>query len=340
MGMKSVMIVINSLSGGGAERSMNILASLLLDKGISIELVAVNNGRPDYFMPNCPVHILGRNWKGGIFSTLASANKLRKIATDFQPDVSILNCELPELLWLIAPRNFKYFIVEHTSKPWNNRKALGLFVRKILDHRTSGWISVSSDNPIWPIGRKPFRVIPNPIMLPQSVESLEAGLYQMNPRLVFLGRLDKVKNPQLFIDICAATGISGVIIGSGPMENDLKEMILLENLPIKMLGYKDNPWRNISKNDILLVTSNYEGDGMVVLEALQFGVNIIAIDNPDLRRIGLPEKNYAKSVTEFKRRILGHLDGKTPLSVDVETTSRILAPRNLNVITKSWLEII
>ena len=111
MGMKRVMIVINSLSGGGAERSMNILASLLLDKGISIELVAVNNGRPDYFMPNCPVHILGRNWKGGIFSTLASANKLRKIATDFQPDVSILNCELPELLWLIAPRNFKYFIV-------------------------------------------------------------------------------------------------------------------------------------------------------------------------------------------------------------------------------------
>jgi glycosyltransferase involved in cell wall biosynthesis len=334
------MIVINSLSGGGAERSMNILASSLLDHGISIQIVAVNKGKPDYFTPNCPIEILGREWKGGILATFASAYKLRKKVREFQPDVSIINCELPELLWIFSPRNFEFLVVEHTTKPWNNRKKLGLIVRKILNERGARWISVSVGGPIWPTKMTPFRVIPNPIKLPRSIEDLGFKEDVKPPRLVFLGRLDKGKNPFTFIDICIATGIPGLIIGAGPMESELKLRISQEKVQIEMLGYRENPWDSISKNDIFVVTSDYEGDGMVVLEALEFGVNLIAADNPDLRRINLPENNYAKSISEFKTRIFDHLAGENPLNIDDVKVDKLLSPRNVVEITKSWLKIL
>ena len=50
--MKRVMIVVNSLSGGGAERSMNILAGSLIECGLTVDLVAVNDGDLDFFVKN------------------------------------------------------------------------------------------------------------------------------------------------------------------------------------------------------------------------------------------------------------------------------------------------
>ncbi len=53
--MKKVFIVTNSLSGGGAERAMNLVCAELsesLKNEIEITLVPINNGPKDLVEPN------------------------------------------------------------------------------------------------------------------------------------------------------------------------------------------------------------------------------------------------------------------------------------------------
>ena len=338
--MKRVLIVINSESGGGAERSMNLLASSLILRGVHVEIVAVNNGEADLFKPSCPIYLLNREWKGGLFSTISAAIKLRKLVNHVRPNISILNCELPELLWLGVRKKEKFIIVEHTTRPWNNRRLLGFIVRSILNFYAIGWVTVSRNGRIWPLNRMPIEVIPNPIQLPKSSERDHSNLSTTTPKLVFIGRLNQVKQPDLFLDICIATGREGLLIGEGPLRNELEKKIADSKTDIEILGYKSDPWRYVSEEDIVIITSKLEGDGMVALEAIKKKTKLLLLDNPDLRRLGLPETNYAKNIQDFKNVIQGHFDGIKKLDLSEEKSSELLVPRELEIITDSWLKLL
>ena len=332
--------MINSESGGGAERSMNLLASSLVLRGVHVEIVAVNNGEADLFKPNCPIYSLNREWKGGIFSTISASIKLRKLVNHVRPDISILNCELPELLWLGVRKKEKFLIVEHTTRPWNNRRLLGFIARSILNFYAIGWVSVSRNGRIWPLNRVPIEVIPNPIQLPKSSKIEQLNFSSSAPKLVFIGRLNQVKQPELFLDICIATGREGILIGEGPLRNELEKKIADSTTDIRILGYKSDPWKYVSEEDIVIITSKIEGDGMVALEAIKKKAKLLLLDNPDLRRLGLPAANYAENIEDFKIRIQGHFNGTEKLDLSEEKSSEILAPREIEIITNSWLKLL
>ena len=59
--MKAMAIVTNSLSGGGAERAMNLLADNL-DKfeDLDVMLIPINAGPPDLIQPSCEISEINR----------------------------------------------------------------------------------------------------------------------------------------------------------------------------------------------------------------------------------------------------------------------------------------
>ena len=335
--MKSVLIVTNSHSGGGAERSMNVLAQSFYDIGLTTVLVSINSGNFDLVKPNCRQVNLNRSINAGFFETLRIARQLRSLAKDFLPDAILLNCDLPEFVGLFLPVKRNVFIVEHTSKPFFNRKVFGFFIRICHSARGAFFVAINPSVAIWPFRLQPSFVIKNSVN-PKLVEVHEPTRDKpssQSPRLIFIGRLSHEKDPQLFVEIVRSIGIPSLIIGDGPLYSKIESTLPPSSL---MLGQVTNPWREISTSDILIVTSRFEGDGLVVVEGLLNRIPIILRDVPDLRRFNLPNYNYAIDSNDFRAQIMLHLKGSVDLVPPEEVYLRTVKERDPKSIALSWIQ--
>ncbi|TRO13758.1 glycosyltransferase [Ectopseudomonas mendocina] len=78
-----------------------------------------------------------------------------------------------------------------------------------------------------------------------------------------------------------------VIAGQGPEKDRLSELISLLGLDdsVRLLGYIENPYPLFKRLDLFVLPSDYEGQGIVLLEALALGRPVIATDIPGPREI-------------------------------------------------------
>ncbi|QLG88796.1 glycosyltransferase [Chitinibacter bivalviorum] len=129
--------------------------------------------------------------------------------------------------------------------------------------------------------RDTWAVLPNFVdeqqVTPQLVER-EMGLAL---RLLFVGRIAEEKQPHLWLDTLVALNIKGVsaqltIVGDGPLEAELKKQVQERGLlaQVEFAGRRDNVGDYLAQADVLLLTSNFEGCPLVVLEAMPMGVLI------------------------------------------------------------------
>ena len=159
--MRRVLFVTNSLTGGGAERAMNLAANELFQRNWQIALVPINFGEPDYVHLECPTFPLNRVWRGGIFPTLTAYFKFILVVKNWNPQIIVFTCDLPELYGAFLPINRAIVIVEEAKFPWGTRKTFGKVVRGILALRRVSWVSASHHLRIWPTNNRPHAVIQN-----------------------------------------------------------------------------------------------------------------------------------------------------------------------------------
>ncbi|GGC72801.1 glycosyltransferase family 4 protein [Marinobacter halophilus] len=103
------------------------------------------------------------------------------------------------------------------------------------------------------------------------------------PLIGIVGRLVPVKRVDIFIQTIALLNqqgfeCTGVVIGSGPLDKELKELADDLNIRnhIEFKGFVDPSLEELRKLDILLMTSDHEGLPMTLLEAMSLGIKIIA----------------------------------------------------------------
>ena len=72
--------------------------------------------------------------------------------------------------------------------------------------------------------------------------------------------------------------IYGWIIGTGPHEDKLKQLVDQLNMSTKItfMGFKHNPYPYIKTADVLCMTSDVEGLPMVVQEAMALGTVVVS----------------------------------------------------------------
>jgi glycosyltransferase involved in cell wall biosynthesis len=107
-----------------------------------------------------------------------------------------------------------------------------------------------------------------------------------NVRLLFVGRLDKNKRPEKFIDLAAALvkrfpalDLSFQIAGDGELRAELEKRALNSGLTpgkFEFSGVCSNMNAVYSQADILVSTSVREGTSNVILEAMAHGLPVIA----------------------------------------------------------------
>lgn len=77
--MVRISIVTNSVSGGGAEKAMNILANELHKRGFDISIIAINKSLFSLSEIRCNLFEINRTWDGSIFDTIRSWFKFKTI---------------------------------------------------------------------------------------------------------------------------------------------------------------------------------------------------------------------------------------------------------------------
>ena len=95
---------------------------------------------------------------------------------------------------------------------------------------------------------------------------------------VFLGRLDPQKAPIRLIEAFSQVIAKGYdcrlrIIGDGSLKQECKNRVETLGLAkrIQFLGYQEDPWSFVSKESVFVLSSDYEGFGLVVIEAMAAG---------------------------------------------------------------------
>jgi len=144
------------------------------------------------------------------------------------------------------------------------------------------------------IGLPPSQVffIPNPIdfvaIERQSAKKIPGTLAELmgrKPLILAVGRLEKVKNYALllraFVRMPASENAAHLIIlGEGPERRSLQR--LAERLGIAarltMPGKVDNPYVWMANSDLFVISSNFEGWPMVLVEAMVTGLPVVACD--------------------------------------------------------------
>jgi glycosyltransferase involved in cell wall biosynthesis len=142
------------------------------------------------------------------------------------------------------------------------------------------------------ISEKKVFFIPNPIDF-SSIKRLGANkiptqlaeLLGKKPLILAVGRLEKVKNYSLLLRAFARVPASTppphlIILGDGPERGNLLRLAgrLGIRARLTMPGKVINPYVWMANSDLFILSSNYEGWPMVLIEAMVSGLPVVACD--------------------------------------------------------------
>lgn len=329
----NILILGNSAKGGGAELSMRKLMQELILRNYSVDYCSINDTNEDIF-PFGNFYTLRRYKDSGVRNSLKALRSLRSLIKEKSYSHIIVNTELAELFATIGIlSSTRLIIVEHTSRPWSGRKMLGRVVRMLLRVHKPIWVTVNStQESIWPNHEKPI-YIPNPVM-PTKMRKVEN-----ETDLVFVGRLNVSKRPELVAKAALETNLSVSFFGDGPLLPSLKATY--QSSKCAFLGYIENPWEQISQNSILVVTSEFEGDGLTIVEGALNGNPLLLVDNPDLRRFKFPDIHYFTDLSElvFKLRDTSK-NGRSRFILDKKFAEPLRENRDVQKIANKWEHLI
>jgi len=333
---QKIAIVISASYGGGAEKSMQLIHERLRTLNFESLLISINKTSSYSTQAKHEIN-LGRSQRAGHIKTLLCAIKLNYQLFRFKPSVLILNCEIAEVLGVLSfRRKLRLFVVEHANPSWEGRRALGFLVRRLLIARGTRFIAVSSHI------KPPFElhnyesVIPNP--LGSTVSNNVHATSEEMKRIVYIGRLTSVhKNPEQMLHISSATGLPVVFIGVGEMMSQLKILAKKFGVSAEFSGWVKNPWNLIGAHDLVIVPSEHEGDGLVVVEAILRQVPLLLSDIPDFRRFNLPNINYCASLSEFVSTTEQNRNSLSSLRPPLKAKQILEEHRNIDKVVDSWI---
>lgn len=296
--MKTVLFLIPTLTGGGAER---VIVTLLrhLDRQRFKLILAVVDCRQAVFREEVPndvefidlgctrvrqalPKIIGLIWRRRpdvVFSTLSHLNLALAMLRPLLPDkvrylareTSLVSQNLATMpwsrLWPLAYRFFYSTLDRVICQSEAMREDL------VGNFKLPGHKAVVIRNPVDIERLRILAAEP-----PAEPFSSPAG----SIRLVAAGRLSLEKGFDLLLDSLALLNdprFHLTVLGEGPLRGVLKAQMVALGLgrQVRFLGYQSNPYPYFAQADALVLSSRYEGLPNVVLEALACRTPVIAM---------------------------------------------------------------
>ncbi|WP_419678389.1 glycosyltransferase [Aliarcobacter lanthieri] len=292
--MKKLVILINSLESGGAERVVSNLLNNLVNT-YDCYLILIHDYK--FYDIDSRVKIITLNESkelSGIIKLLRLpilSYKLSKIIKEYEFDKIISFLTRSNYINVLSNIFIKHkTIINERAMPslqyeYGIDGKVNRFLIKSLYPKADLCLSNSYGN-MMDLNNN-FKVInldyihnPFNIEMIEKMSKEEIEIKKKRFTFVTVGRLDKGKNHKLIIDAIRDIDADLWIIGDGNLKEELQKYIkeLSLNDKVYLLGKKENPFAYISKADCFVFASNHEGFPNVLVEALACGLTVITTD--------------------------------------------------------------
>ena len=295
-----VALFVHSMSGGGIERVMLGLATGLAERGILVDLV-LNNARGEYIdlVPES-VRLIDLNRHRTVASFLGFLRYLRRE----RPDVVLSTPLRPNVVALVAKvivrgglrvivRQDNTLSAKFADGSFRDRRMWQIF--KCLLPLADGIVSVSHGvaddlRGVAPAVSHKVMMIYNPVVWPDHAEKASAPVdhpwfYDEGiPVILSVGRLVPLKEHatllRAFAEVVDSRPARLIILGEGPERQNLSALAERLNISqyLDMPGFRVNPFAYMSKSNVFVLSSRYEGLPTVVIEAMASGTPVVSTD--------------------------------------------------------------
>tara|TARA_B100000902_G_C27318423_1_gene922749 strand:+ start:1224 stop:2357 length:1134 start_codon:yes stop_codon:yes gene_type:complete len=302
-----VLFLIPSLEKGGIERSLSRVSRGLIEKGNEVILLSneVSIEGKSYFEESINLIQIDTpfsNKRSLFFQFLNSLFlffKFKKIINKNNIDIILAAKNFPLAIFLktFSTNKFKLilreavdpYVAAKNQRFFITRKII-IFLKKKLYPRADKVIAISEgvrnsliENFNFP--SKKIDVIYNPAadnrILKLSKEKTENYTFD-GYTFINIGRLAKQKDQLTLLKAFKITldkfKCNLIIIGEGTERNNLERYIAENSLEknVKLLGYQSNPWKYLSKSNLFVLSSIWEGFGNVIVESMALGIPVIS----------------------------------------------------------------
>ncbi len=372
--VRDLSVFLPTLEVGGAERVAVNLCNALSSRGVSVELVLVSatgsflrdvdplvtvvdlgcrRGSNEYRTALPPLRrYLRRRRPTLLLSELTHANVIAVVARDLaRVDTRVVVSEHNTMSICLAQRRSIY----HSILPWlmryAYRRADGVVavsegVRRDLEESfgiATGTIDVVYNPIVTPGLLESRRATPHPWLDDQLEDRLEDG---GAPVVVAAGRLTRQKDyPTLLRAVAlvrAERPVRLLILGEGEERPQIEALVSELGLDddVAMPGNVEHPASSVSRAAVYVLSSTFEGLPSVLIEALPWGVPIIATDCPSGPSEILAEGRHGRLVpvgdsAALAAAIVDALDGRiAPPGPDA------WAPFTIEAVTDRYLSVL
>lgn len=303
--MKKIALYIPSMAGGGAEHMMLTLANALAEKNLDIDLVLNKTQGPYLKYVSDKVNIVSLDTSRVLTGILPLAYYMRKekpeivlsamnyvnVATVVaklisRTDTKIVLSERSNLSAALENSKWVSKVLLKNLMSWTYKKAYKVVaISKGVADDLSKQIKLNSSHIV---------TIYNPVvsldLLQKAKEALPPAYHWLEgnsfPLVLGAGRLSPEKDFETLIKSFAKVRKQKesrlIIIGEGESRQSLESLIEqlgLEN-DVQLIGFQDNPYAWMSYADVFVLSSQLEGFGNVLVEAMACGTSVVSTDCP------------------------------------------------------------
>jgi len=298
-----IAFVITGLGVGGAEKVVTSLADALVQKGHEVIIVYLTGSalvlpvNPDIRIIDLEVNSI----KGMIFAYF----KLRQILLDFKPDVVHSHMVHANILTRLLRLTVPMPRLISTAHNVNEGGSLRMLFYRLTDRLTNISTNVSQeavDSFIEQKAVKPGRMIAVHNGIDTNLFSCckdermalrnEMGLDENIRVLLAVGSFTEQKDYPNLLNAFASISSSGIdayllIVGDGPLRSDIEALAATLGIidKVRFLGLRHDVPALMSGCDVFVLSSAWEGFGLVVAEAMACERVVVATDCGGVREV-------------------------------------------------------
>ncbi len=294
---RRILLLITDLQIGGTPTVVRELAIRLRDAGDEVEVASLKEAGPNGVVLTAAGIPVTAFHAGSVLSLPSVVKRLRRLIKTRNVDIVLSFLVHANVVAALAvPRGVDLFQSIQTTQArpgwhwkaqrWAARRALKIIVpsRSVTD----AGIARSSIRP------EQFVVIPNAIDATAFKRSVIPSASPAEYPVGFIGRLDPVKRVK---DLVEAVGLMGPkvrlhVFGDGPERARIERQIARTGThTVELHGAIQQPHEALAKLGLLILPSESEGFGLVLIEAMAAGVPVVATNAPGIRDVVQHEHN-------------------------------------------------
>lgn len=222
--------------------------------------------------------------------------EIKRVIKKYAPDIIHAHDFTASVISASCKKNIKLIAHLHNNCPWLKYPGLksvaflyaGIKADKILTVSDS----IEKEFIFSKFIKNKIICIGNPINTQEISDKIKGLKIEKKYDICCVARITEQKNPFKFIEIIKNLtkknkNIKAIWVGDGELRDEVNKKIKEEKLEknIQLVGFQKNPYIYMAESKVFLLTSDWEGFGLVAVEALTLGLPCVVSNVGGLKEI-------------------------------------------------------